>query len=170
MTLFEQFDSLCDWGHMRPFASDGFTRAFLPSADLVVGSDEVVVVMDMPGLTPHELEIELVGDVLTVRGERRYPLSKNPEDGSWYRLERGYGKFQRTLQVPKGLDPDQINASLADGVLTIRIPQPESRKPRRIEIAAGGSQAMIEAHEDEKEGIGETAQSSEEPALAGAAA
>jgi HSP20 family protein len=130
MTLLEQFDALFDLGRDRVLAGNGAVPVFVPAADLVVTDDEVTVFMDVPGLKPEHLEIELTGDVLTVRGERGYPYSTDDQQsGSWYRLERRYGKFQRILQVPKGLDPDSITAEMVDGVLTLHIPQPEARKP-----------------------------------------
>jgi HSP20 family protein len=162
MTLFDQFDSLFDLTRDRLLSGNGLGRAFVPAADLVVSDEEVTVYMDVPGLRPEDLDIQLVDDVLTVTGERTYPFAiaeKNGNgDGRWYRVERGYGKFQRMLQVPKGLDPERITASIIDGVLTLNIPQPETRKPRRIQITGG--QKTIEG----------TAETSGQRELAGAAA
>lgn len=154
MTLLEQFDSLFDLTRDRLLSGNGFTysRAFVPAADLVVTDNEVTVFMDVPGLKPENVEIELTGDVLTVRGERENPHSATGDEsgGNWYRLERGFGKFQRILQVPKGLDPDSITASIADRVLTLHIPQPEARKPRKIEITTGGARPALEAEAGEQ--------------------
>lgn len=162
MTLFDQFDSLFDLTRDRMLSGNGYGRAFLPAADLVVNDDEVTVYMDVPGLRAENLDIQLVDDVLTVTGERTYPFAADvPQNGNgrqWYRVERGYGKFQRMLQVPTGLDPERITASIVDGVLTLHIPQPEARKPRKIEITAG-DWARIEGTEF-----------SEQKELAGAAA
>lgn len=164
MTLFNQFDSLFDLTRDRMLTGSGSVRAFVPAADLVVTDDEVVVMMDVPGLKPENLDIQLTDDVLTVTGERTYPLAAdehqngNGSGRQWYRFERGYGKFQRVLQVPKGLDAERISASIVDGVLTLHIPQPEARKPRKIQITAGGPAAI------------EGADSSEQKELAGAAA
>jgi HSP20 family protein len=140
MSLFSQFDSLFDTAD-RLLTGQSVVPGFVPAADLVVGDDGVTVFMDMPGLRPENLEIELVGDVLTVRGERAYPYRTDEDERTWYRLERGYGKFQRILQVPKGLDPDHIQATMADGVLTLWLPRPEAQRPRRITIATAGAQA-----------------------------
>jgi HSP20 family protein len=131
----------------RLFAPSGtVTRSFLPAADVVVTDDDVTVTMDVPGLKADDISIELEGDALTVRGERTFPhtTGKDDEGRAWQRLERGYGKFERVLRVPKGLDPDAITASMVDGVLTVRIPMPEARKPRRIEIATGDAQPALE--------------------------
>src|SRR5579875_2590123 len=127
MTLFDQFDSLFDLTRDRMVTGTGSVRAFVPAADLVVTDDEVTVLMDVPGLGPENLDIQLVDDVLTVTGERTYPFAGeqngNGNGRRWYRLERGYGKFQRMLQVPKGLDPERVTASVVDGVLALHIPQ-----------------------------------------------
>jgi HSP20 family protein len=150
MTLFDQFDSLFDLTRDRMLSGNGYGRAFVPAADLLVDDDEVTVYLDVPGLRPENLDIQLVDDVLTVKGERAYPFAtgeqQNGNGRHWCRIERGYGKFQRMLQVPNGLDPDRITASMVDGVLTLHIPQPEVRKPRKIQIASGG-QAVIESTE-----------------------
>jgi len=130
----------------RMFTSQG--NAFVPPADVLVTEDGVTVYMDVPGLTKDELDIELENEVLTVRGERRPPYST--EDGgrgdrTWRRIERGFGRFERSLRVPRGLDPEAIEASLTDGVLVLRIPKPEQLKPRRIEVrdqAANGNRQI----------------------------
>ncbi|HEV2769438.1 MAG TPA: HSP20 family small heat-shock protein, partial [Solirubrobacteraceae bacterium] len=122
-------------------------RSFAPAADVLATEDLVTVTMDIPGLKAEDLEIELADDVLTVRGERVFSYTDQAEAGVWQRLERGYGKFERVLRVPKGLEGDAIQASMADGVLTLHIPMPQARKPRRIAISTGGEQPVIE-HDD----------------------
>jgi HSP20 family protein len=156
--LFEQFDSLFDLTRDRLLSGAYTGQALLPATDLLVNDDTVTVVMDVPGMRSEDIQIELRDDVLTVRGERGQPHLPDPDQGtrSWYRLERGYGSFQRTLQVPHGLDPDAITAALNDGVLTLIIPQPESRKPRRIEIGGTSEPVAIQSAQ-EPEPVGATA-------------
>ena len=127
-------------------------RSFLPPADVTVTEDQVAVVMDVPGLKASELDVELLGDQLTVRGERAIPSAHEEGARRWQHLERGFGKFERVLQVPEGLDPDAIVASLADGVLTLVIPMPETRKPRRITIEGPGEQREIEPRSESATG------------------
>ena len=100
---------------------------------MLVDDDGVTVYMDVPGVDSGHLDIELENDMLTVRGERAYPYG---DDSilTGRRIERGFGRFERSLRVPRGLDPDAIEASLTDGVLTLRVPKPESLKPRRIQV------------------------------------
>jgi HSP20 family protein len=123
----------------RFFTSEGVS-SFSPPADVLVTDDGVTVVMDVPGITADQLDVELENDVLTVRGERPWPYG-DTRDGAGRRIERGFGRFERSLRVPRGLDPGSIEASLENGVMTLRIPKPEQLKPRRIEIK-GGQQAI----------------------------
>jgi HSP20 family protein len=144
--------------------SQGSVGAFVPPADLLIDDEGVTVYMDVPGLRAEDLNIELENDTLTVRGERKYPYST--EDGRGpMRIERGFGRFERSLRVPGGLDPEAIDATLSDGVLTLRIPRPATQRARRIEIKAasdGSSQPTIEGQSSEPT---ESAQ----PAMEGAA-
>lgn len=112
---------------------------FFPAADVLVTKEDVTVHMDVPGVPRDNLDIELENDVLTISGERPNPYDTEEGDRAWRRIERGFGRFERDVRVPKGLEPDSIDASLADGVLTLRMRKPEPRKPRRIEIGAGES-------------------------------
>ena len=107
---------------------------FVPPADVLVDDDGVTVHMDVPGVRRDRLDVELVNDTVTVRGERTYPYE---DDGSVKRVERGFGAFERTLRVMDELDPDRIDATMQDGVLTLRLPKSQARKPRRIEVQAG---------------------------------
>jgi HSP20 family protein len=122
----------------RLFTSEGAVAGFMPPADVVI-DDDVTVYMDVPGLNAESLEIELENEVLTVRGERRAPYATEDGDRGVRRIERRFGKFERSLRVPRGLDPDAIDASLADGVLTLRIPQPAAPEPHRVEIKTPGA-------------------------------
>jgi HSP20 family protein len=119
----------------RVFSTEPSISTFVPPADVLVTDDGVAVIMDVPGVPPDKLEIELENDVLTVRGERPYPYQTDGARAG-RRIERAFGKFERSLRVPQGLDPDAIDASMADGVLTLRLPKPEALKPRKIEIKA----------------------------------
>jgi HSP20 family protein len=76
---------------------------------------------------------------VTIRGERPFPYDDQDSDRTWRRVERSFGRFERVLCVPRGLDPNAIEAELRDGVLTLRIPRPEPAKPHRIQIKHDGS-------------------------------
>lgn len=142
--LLEPFGSLLENPRPRQLRAAG-ARDFFPAADLVASEDEVTLVMDVPGLRSQDLEIELSDGMLRIRGERLYPYASEEAGRSIYRLERGYGRFERVLQVPRDVDPGALTAAIEDGVLTLRIPVPETRKPRRIEIGGAGAQRVIDA-------------------------
>jgi len=147
-SLIEPFGSVLETPRRFRLRGEEAMQTFVPAADLVVTEDEVSVVMDVPGLKRKDLEIELNHDHLSVRGERQYPYSENGEkERTWHRFERGYGKFERVLRMPEGLDPDSVGASLEDWVLTLRIRNPESQKRHLSEITAGNTAGAIEADE-----------------------
>jgi HSP20 family protein len=151
--LLEPFSTLFEPTRQRPSAASG--RAFMPTTDLLVGDEDVRLVMDVPGFKVDDLEIELADGILTVRGERRYPY-REEEGHKLNRLERGYGRFERVLQVPKDVDPNSLTASISDGVLTLRIPLPKAREPHRIEIADGGAAEAVETTASNAHGSEET--------------
>jgi HSP20 family protein len=133
-------------------------RTFSPAADVVASEDEVTLTMDVPGMKRDDLEVELFDGTLRIRGERRYPYASDHGGRRIQRLGRGFGRFERMFQVPKGLDPGALSASIEDGVLTLRIPMPESHKPHRIEVRSADAQRVIDAewtteggHQDEAE-------------------
>ena len=120
----------------------GTLRRWMPAMDLVETQDDFVLRADLPGLSEEDVNIELEDTTLTVSGERKAEHEERNE-GS-YRVERAFGSFSRSLTLPPGVDPDAVTASFDKGVLEVHIPKPEQRKPRRIEIGAGG-QRTIEA-------------------------
>jgi HSP20 family protein len=109
---------LADFG-LDPRASEDW----LPRVESFSTKDgEVVVRFDLPGVDAKDVEVSLEDDTLTVRGER-----KDEHDGQTYREVR-YGRFERTLTVPQGIDPEKVRATHSNGVLEIRLPAPASRK------------------------------------------
>ena len=151
--------------------TQGTSGAFIPPADLLVDEEGVTVYIDVPGLHADNLEIELENDTLTVRGERPFPYSREDGGGPARRIERGFGRFERSLRVPPGLDPDAIDASLSDGVLKLRIPKPITQRPRRIEIKANGSEPSDESSAaDSSASDSSTSTESSAPQHAGAGA
>jgi HSP20 family protein len=123
----------------RIFGAENQPAAFIPPADVLVSETGVNVHMDVPGMRAEDLDIELENDTLTVRGERRFPYQTEPEQRVWRHIERRFGRFERTLRVPGGLNPDAVEATMADGVLTLSIPRPESPRPHRVQIRAGSA-------------------------------
>jgi HSP20 family protein len=110
-------------------------RRWVPPMDLVEAEDHFVLKADLPGLAEGDVNIEVQDGTLTISGERK--AEHEEREKGWYRIERSFGSFHRSLTLPDGVDPDRIDASFADGVLEVHIPKPEERKPRRISISGG---------------------------------
>lgn len=123
------FNSLWD----QPVAS----RAWVPEMDLVETDDQYLLKADLPGMKQEDVSIEFNDGTLTIAGERKIEYER--KEKGFFRLERSFGKFSRSLALPEGVDPDKIGAEFHDGVLEIRIPKPEERKPRRIQVAWHGN-------------------------------
>lgn len=130
-------------------------RRWVPAMDLVETEDSLVLRADLPGLERDEIAIEVKDRILTVSGERRAEHEDKRE--GYHRVERSFGRFSRSLELPQGVEADNVSADFERGVLEVRIPKPASRKPTRIEIGgtggdaeADGKVAAIEAHSTEK--------------------
>jgi HSP20 family protein len=123
---------------------NGGARRWLPAMDLVETEDHFVLRADLPGLSEDDVTIELEDNVLTVAGERKAEHEEKRE--GFYRVERSFGQFRRSLTLPDGVDADGITAHFDKGVLSVRVPKPEERKPRRVAIHVG-EQPAIEGKE-----------------------
>src|SRR3954466_10316770 len=120
-------------------------QRWVPSMDLVEADDHFVLKADLPGLAEEDVSIEVRDNALTISGERKAEHERS--ERGWYRVERSFGSFARSLSLPDGIDPDRIQASFSHGVLDVRIPKPEERRPRRIAISAengNGKPAAVE--------------------------
>ncbi len=110
-------------------------RRWIPAMDLVETEGAFVLRADLPGLSEKDVNIELEDNVLTVSGERKAEHEERKE--GYYRVERASGSFSRSLTLPEGVDPEAVSASFERGVLEVRIPRPEERKPRKVAISVG---------------------------------
>ena len=113
-------------------------QRWVPAMDLVEADDHFILKADLPGLGEDDVALEVQDGVLTISGSREAEEQRTEQ--GWYRLERSYGSFSRSLTLPDGIDPDKVEAKFDRGVLEVHIPKPEERKPRRISIGnANGS-------------------------------
>jgi HSP20 family protein len=112
-------------------------RRWVPAMDLVEAADHFVLKADLPGLRDEDVKVEVQDGTLTISGERKAEREQN--ESGWYRIERSFGSFSRSLTLPEHVDASAISAAFNDGVLELRIPKPEERKPQRIEISSGGN-------------------------------
>jgi HSP20 family protein len=123
----------------------GGVRRWVPSMDLVETDEHFVLRADLPGMSEEDVSIELEDNVLTVSGERKAEHEEKKE--GYYRVERSFGQFRRSLTLPEGVNPEGIAATFDKGVLEVRIPKPEERKPRRVAIQVGDRAGAIEGSE-----------------------
>jgi len=121
-----------------PGGNGGTLRRWVPAMDLVETDDHFVLRADLPGLSEDDVDVTLENDVLTVSGQRK--AETETREKGYYRVERASGSFRRSLSLPEGVDPDAIEANFDKGVLEVRIPKPEQRKPRKVAITVGGGE------------------------------
>jgi len=95
--------------------------------------EEFVVRADLPGVNQKDVKVSLLGDVLTIRGERK----QDTQDRNLHRVERRYGSFERSFSLGVPVRADQVKASYRDGVLEIHVPKAEEAKVREIEVQVG---------------------------------
>jgi len=107
--------------------------AWQPLVDVTEIKDAFVVKAEIPGVKAEDIDISVEGDTLSLKGERK--LEKKVEEEGVSRIERSYGKFERTVLLPPTVDAEAVKASYTDGVLEIRLPKKEEAKPKRIPVA-----------------------------------
>jgi HSP20 family protein len=115
------------------------SQRWVPEMDLVESDDHYLLRADLPGMKQEDVAIEFNDGTLTISGERKAEYER--KEKGFFRLERSFGRFSRSLTLPEGVDPERIQASFHEGVLDVRIPKPDQRKPRRIEVAWQGNGA-----------------------------
>lgn len=104
-----------------------------PALNVWEDAEHLYAEAELPGFRLEDLEIYVIGNQLTIKGERRPPEHEN---GTWHRQERSYGKFSRMIELPAEVDGDKVEAEFKHGVLSITLPKSEAVKPRRIEVKA----------------------------------
>src|SRR5262249_33960692 len=122
-------------------------RRWIPPMDLAETDGEFVLRADLPGLSEDDVSIEVEDNVLTVSGERKTEHEERKE--GYYRIERSSGSFRRSLTLPEGVDADAVKATFDRGVLEVRVPKPEERKPRKVAISVGSEPKTIESSAQE---------------------
>ena len=114
------------------------TQSWVPTADIWETDDEVVYAFDLPGIPEEAISVELEDGALTVGATREREHAV--EDGRYYRFERRFGTFTRTIGVPEGVTEKDVKATFEHGVLEVHVAKPEQPKPQKIAIRVGGSE------------------------------
>jgi HSP20 family protein len=135
---FDEMTSLRD--AMNQLVAESFVRphgghnAIQPAVNLYETDGEYVLKVSAPGLNPDNFEITAQQNVLTIQGHTQ---EEQQEEGARYHVrEQRFGEFLRTIRFPTPIDAEKIQASLANGILTVRVPKSEAAKPRRISVQA----------------------------------
>jgi HSP20 family protein len=115
----------------RPAAPASAGR-WLPAIDMHETRDELVLTVEVPGVREKDVTVSITGDLLTIRGERRW--EDETKDQKFLHVERAYGQFERLVQLPLAVQTDKVKARYRDGVLQITLPKAEELKPREITI------------------------------------
>ena len=112
------------------------TQSWVPTADIWETENEVVYAFDLPGIPEDKVSVELADDALTITAERE--RDQQVEDGRYFRFERRFGTFTRTIGLPQGVTEKDVHASFEDGVLEVHVAKPVQAKPQKISISVGG--------------------------------
>ena len=108
-----------------------------PPLNVYDAGDRYILSVQLPGMAPADIDLTITGETLTLRGERK--RSEGVKEESYRRQERPMGRWSRTISLPERVESSQVDASFADGILTVSIPKAESAKPRQIMVMAVGT-------------------------------
>ena len=129
----------------------GFEAVWAPNVEVFQRGDELVVRADLPGLGKNDVDVEVSDDALTIRGERKQQHEEERE--GYYRSERSYGSFYRTIPLPEGAIADSAKANFKNGVLeiTVQVPPSEVSRGRKLEIGEGQADQQQKAQSAQSE-------------------
>ncbi len=117
------------WG--MPMSQAQLFNGWSPALDLYQNNDEIVAVVELPGMRKEDIELSLHDGILTISGERKEEVAKEDKTA---RTERFVGKFRRSISLPTRVDAGKVNATYKDGILTVTLPKAEEVKPKQIEV------------------------------------
>jgi len=103
-----------------------------PAVDVYEEKDEIVVKAELPGMDKHEIQVNISDSELILKGEKK--KEEKIEEENYYRCERSYGAFRRTVELPKDVQADKIKASFKNGILEVRLPKTKEAKTREIKV------------------------------------
>ena len=109
-------------------------RGWMPAVDVFEKEDKFVVKAELPGMKEDDINVSVVGDTLSIKGEKKTETEIKDED--YYRCERSYGSFYRSIPLPSNVDANKIEASFEDGVLEVVLPKSAKVKPKKIAVSA----------------------------------
>jgi len=116
---------------------------WIPPVDVREDERAIVLALELPGVAPEDVEVTTENGMLRIQGEKR-AARKEGDEQRYHLVERSYGKFMRTFQLPKGVDESKIEADFNHGVLNVRVPKAALPQPRKIVIGKGDAQESTE--------------------------
>ena len=118
-------------------------QSWTPSVDVIETDDEIKLKAELAGMKPEDIKIEVQDNVLTVSGERHF--EEEVKEDRYYRIERRYGSFSRSIALPQTADEGKIEANYDNGVLEVVVPKAEVAKPKKISVTVGEKPKTVEA-------------------------
>lgn len=131
-SLQEGVNKLFQERFVKPAKETTAQRLWVPVVDVIEDDEKIVVRAELAGMKKEDIDIELTGDTLTIKGERKFENEENKK--SFVRVERVYGQFQRSFTIGIPVKSDEVKASYRDGILEIAIPKSEEVKRNKVEI------------------------------------
>ena len=132
MAMQDRMTRLIDETLSRIWKEDMAQGVWSPPVDILERGDEVVLKVDLPGVTQNEIDIRVEEGTLTIQGERKFVKESSEEN--YVQIERPYGTFRRTFSIPRTIDQESIKASYKDGVLRIILPRRQEIQPKQIVV------------------------------------
>jgi HSP20 family protein len=136
--LLERFGLDRAWFGRFPFGREAEGEGSVrPALETRVEEGKFIVRTDLPGIDPKNIDVKIVGDVLTIKGTREEKTESKKAD--FFRREIRYGAFERSVSIPEGIKADELKATYRDGVLEITAPMPQEKTPKEVKIQIEGS-------------------------------
>ncbi|MBD3161195.1 MAG: Hsp20 family protein [Candidatus Eisenbacteria bacterium] len=127
-----EMNRMFDWFFGRESGESLVDSAWIPAVDIFQDADNYHVHVDLPGMQRDDIDITMSGDSLTISGEKK--RESKQDDDNFFRVERSFGRFSRSMRLPSSVDAERISAKYQDGVLQIVIPKAETARPKQIKV------------------------------------
>ena len=132
-SLHREIDRLFeDFARGFPTFRSAEVPSLVPSMDVTESDKEIEITAELPGLEEKDVQINLADNVLTIRGEKK--AEKEQKEKDYHLVERSYGSFSRSLELPAGIDPEAVNATIDKGVLKVTVPKPAPAVAKKINV------------------------------------
>jgi HSP20 family protein len=137
---FSEIARLQDEMSRQLIGSERRTGGFVPAVDIFEDKDAIYLKAELPGAKPDEVNVHVENEILTLKGERK--LEKSEDREGYHRIERTYGSFTRSFALPNNVSAEGVEADMADGVLTVKVPKRAESQPKKIAVKSGVSREL----------------------------